>query len=441
MAHGTGDIVRTQREFFASGASRDVGFRVRGLARIRRMVEENLADIEAALRADLGKPASEVRSGEIDPVLAEVDLAIAKTPGWSRPRRTAPPSRPAAAASYVIPEPLGVVLILAPWNYPVSLVLSPLVGAVAAGDCAVLKPSELAPASSRLLAELAASYFDRSHIHVVEGGAEVAESLLAEGFDLIFYTGGAAVGRKVMEAAARNLTPLVLELGGKCPCIVEADADVGYAARRITRGKFFNAGQTCIAPDYVLVQKSVRSRLIEEIARNITSLYGADPGSSPRYQRIVSAGHFDRIMGLLEGHDAVIGGGGDRESLIIPPTVIDGVSPDAPLMREEIFGPVLPLLAYGDLDEAISFIAARPKPLAVYLFCAGRKQQRRVLAETSSGGLCINDVMAQYADPMLPFGGVGASGFGRYHGKAGFEAFSNLKSVVSGRSRTGNRPR
>jgi aldehyde dehydrogenase (NAD+) len=425
------ELVRRQREFFTSGATRDTGFRVNRLRDLKRMVEENQAAIEAALAQDLAKPASEARSGEITPILAEVDLAIEKTPLWSRTKKVATPEYRPAAASYVMPEPFGVVLIIAPWNYPLSLNLSPLIGAMAAGNCAVLKPSELAPASSHLVAELVQRYFEPSLIAAVEGGVEQAQALLDEKFDHILYTGGPATGKKVMEAAARHLTPLTLELGGKCPCIVEDDTDIAYAARRITRGKFFNAGQTCIAPDYLLVHAGVKQRLLDGIAANIASAYGEDPRSSPRYGRIVNNAHFDRIMALLEGHTAVIGGEGDRGSLYISPTVIDSPAPDTPLMQEEIFGPVLPVVAYADLEEAISFVSDRPKPLALYFFSASRLQQRRVLAHTTSGGCCINDVMAHYANPMLPFGGVGASGFGRYHGKAGFDTFSNLKSVLA----------
>jgi aldehyde dehydrogenase (NAD+) len=425
------ELVRDQREFFTSGATRDTGFRVSRLRDLKRMVEENQTAIEKALAQDLAKPASESRSGEISPLLAEADLAIEKTPLWSRTKKVATPEYRPAAASYVMPEPLGVVLIIAPWNYPLSLNLSPLIGAMAAGNCAVLKPSELAPASSHLVAELVQRYFEPSLIAAVEGGAEQAQALLDERFDHIFYTGGPATGKKVMEAAARHLTPLTLELGGKCPCIVEDDADIAFAARRITRGKFFNAGQTCIAPDYLLVHAGVKQRLLSEIAAIIGSYYGEDPKSSPRYGRIVNANHFDRIMALLDGHAAVTGGDSDRGDLYISPTLIDGVSADTPLMQEEIFGPVLPVVAYTDLGEAIAFVASRPKPLALYFFSASRTKQRRVLAQTTCGGCCINDVMAHYANPMLPFGGVGASGFGRYHGRAGFDAFSNLKSVLS----------
>ncbi len=425
------ELVRRQRILFGSGMTGDIDFRVRQLRELKRMVEENQAAIEAALAQDLAKPTSESRSGELAPILAQADLAIAKTPYWSRPRRVNALASRSAAASYVMPEPLGVVLVIAPWNYPVSLLLTPLTGAIAAGNCAVLKPSELAPASSHLVAKLVESYFEPSLVTVVEGGAEEAQTLLEERFDHIFYTGGSATGRKVMEAAARHLTPLTLELGGKCPCIVESDADIAYAARRITRGKFFNAGQTCIAPDYLLVHAGAKQRLIGEVTANIGSFYGEDPRSSPRYGRIVNARHFDRIISLLSGHAAVIGGESDRDMLYISPTLVDGVSPDAPLMQEEIFGPLLPVIAYADLEEAIAFVAARPKPLALYFFSADKAKQRWVLARTTCGGCCINDVMAHHAHPMLPFGGVGASGFGRYHGKAGFDTFSNLKSVLS----------
>jgi acyl-CoA reductase-like NAD-dependent aldehyde dehydrogenase len=335
------------------------------------------------------------------------------------------------ASAKIYPEPLGVVLIIGPWNYPFQLNILPLVGAIAAGNCAIVKPSEIAANTSKVVAELINKTFDPAYIAAVEGGVETSQQLLAEKFDYIFFTGGTNVGRVVMEAAAKNLTPVTLELGGKSPCIVDSDISIENSAKRIVWGKFINAGQTCIAPDYLLVNRAVKSEFLTAVTETIRSFYGENPAESTDYCRIISERHFNRLAEFLKDGKIVIGGETNAEEKYIAPTVIDGVSWDAPVMQEEIFGPILPVLEYSDLEEAIALINSRPKPLALYLFSRDKQKQKRVLRDTSSGGVCINDTVMQGALTSLPFGGVGNSGIGSYHGKASFDTFSHYKSVLN----------
>lgn len=425
-----GRLIRLQRDYFNSGATRDVSFRARQLDALRKAVFGNRSLILKALAEDMGKPAFEAYVAEISQVLSDIDCAYKRLHRWTSPRRVSTPGFLFPASSYIYPEPFGVALIIAPWNYPMDLAVSPLVGAIAAGNCAVIKPSEIAPSTAGAVAKIMGETFDPQYVAVVEGGPEVAKALLAERFDYIFYTGGTAVGRVVMEAASRNLTPVTLELGGKSPCIVEPDIDLDHAARRITWGKYFNAGQTCIAPDYLLVNRAVKRDLLEAIGGYIRQFYGDDPVKSPDYARIVSDRHFERIGRLMGAGEIVLGGRTDAATRYLAPTVIDGVSADDPVMREETFGPVLPVIEYGELSEAIEFVSSRPKPLALYFFSRDRRKQERVLAETTAGGCCINDVLVHFSNNRLPFGGVGDSGLGRYHGRWTFETFSNMKAVV-----------
>ena len=424
-----GSIVAAQRSFFDSGATREISWRIEHLKLLRKTIGDNRRDIVAALKADLGRPVYEAYVADVATTLVNAEQAVYRLSEWSRPRRAHTPSYLQPARSMVIEEPLGVVLIIGPWNYPMELVLSPLIAAMAAGNCAVLKPSELAPATSAVVTRMISDAFDPACVKVVEGGPEVSTELLEQRFDYIMYTGSSKVGKLVMEAAAKNLTPVTLELGGKSPCIVEPDAMTKACARRVAWGKYFNAGQTCIAPDYLLVHSSVKDELISRIAGVITDFYGADPKNSADFGRIVSERHFDRLSALIQG-DIVVGGDMDRDSLYIAPTVIDNVTEDHPAMGEEIFGPVLPVIAYDSLDDALELVGRHPKPLAFYLFTKNRERQRRVLASTTSGGVCINDTMVYYSNTSLPFGGVGMSGFGRYHGRYGFETFSNPRAVM-----------
>jgi aldehyde dehydrogenase (NAD+) len=330
-----------------------------------------------------------------------------------------------------IADPYGVTLIIGPWNFPVQLMLTPLVGAIAAGNCAMLKPSIAAPRTSHLLTKLISGTFDPSYVSILEGGAETVQALLEERFDHVFFTGGPAAGRLVMAAAAKHLTPITLELGGKNPCIVDADTHLEYTARRIAWGKFFNAGQSCVAVDYVLVQKSVKQALLDLLEDCVRRFYGADPSRSPDFGRIIDEWHFDRLAGLLGEGRIVTGGTRDRASRYIAPTIIDGIRPGDPIMEDEIFGPLLPVLEYDDLGQAITFVNERPKPLALYFFSRDRQRQDRVLRETSSGGGCLNDTVI-HQTTCLPFGGAGPSGIGKYHGKASFDAFSHERSIIKG---------
>ena len=354
---------------------------------------------------------------------------------WMAPERVPVPVVLQPAKAVIRREPLGVALVISPWNYPVHLLLLPMAAAIAAGNTVIGKPSEVAAATSGAIARLVPRYMDPEAVAIVEGAVPETQALLAERFDHLFYTGNGRVGRVVMEAAARHLTPVTLELGGKSPAIVDRGADLDVASRRIAFGKFLNAGQTCVAPDYVLVHRAVEGALVERLAARVREFYGDDPRRSRDYPRIVNDQHFERLVGLLEagGFDQVVAGGADRAvpgERFFPPTILRGVSPEALLMEEEIFGPVLPVIAVDDVDAAIEFVNARPKPLSLYVFSEDRAASRRVLARTSSGSACVNTCVIQLAVPELPFGGVGASGMGAYHGRNGFETFSHRKSVL-----------
>jgi aldehyde dehydrogenase (NAD+) len=332
--------------------------------------------------------------------------------------------------SRIYHEPYGVVLIISPWNYPFQLTIAPLIGAIAAGNCVLIKPSEFSPATSALMAKMIAEIFDPDYLAVFQGDAEATQQILAEKFDYIFYTGSTAVGRIIMTAAARHLTPVTLELGGKSPCIVDQDARLDYGIKRIAWGKFLNAGQTCIAPDYVLVHRKIKEAFVEEMIRTIHTFYGEDPMESPDYARIINERHFNRLLRLTEKGRILSGGNSRRKDLYVAPTLIDQVSPDDPVMQEEIFGPILPLIEYDDIDEAIAFVNQRPKPLALYCFSENKQIQDRVLRETSSGGGCINDTISHIGSQELPFGGIGESGMGGYHGKVSFDTFTHQRGIL-----------
>jgi aldehyde dehydrogenase (NAD+) len=362
-------------------------------------------------------------------VIQEVDYAIKHLRSWVKPKKVSVPLTQMPGRAKIYAEPLGVVLIISPWNYPLQLAVSPLIGAIAAGNCALVKPSEIAPHTSKVLAELVEKTFDPNYIAVVEGGVEVSQAVLEEKFDHIFFTGGTAIGKIVMQAAAKQLTPVTLELGGKSPCIVDPDTNLKTTAKRITWGKFVNAGQTCIAPDYLLVDRRIKAALMDETQKNIQAFYGDNPAQSPDYARIVSHKHCSRLAELIDPQKVISGGEVNLDDRYIAPTVMDSVTWDDPVMQDEIFGPILPILEYDDITEAIEQINRRPKPLALYLFTHNQQLQQRVLRDTSSGGVCINDTILQVGVTELPFGGVGDSGIGHYHGKASFDTFSHAKSV------------
>ncbi|PPS69973.1 MULTISPECIES: aldehyde dehydrogenase family protein [Streptomyces] len=425
------DVVARLRATFRTGRTKPVEWRTGQLRRMRAMLTERGSDLAAALHADLGKSSTEAYRTEIDFTIREIDHTLDHLDGWLRPEPAPVPAHLGAdATAWTRYDPLGVVLVIAPWNYPAQLLLAPVVGALASGNAVVAKPSELAPATSAALAELLPAYLDTDAVAVVEGGVPETTALLAERFDHVFYTGNGTVGRIVMRAAAEHLTPVTLELGGKSPVFVDRDTDLDVVADRLARGKFINAGQTCVAPDYVLTTQETAAALETALVRAVDALYGGDPASSPEYGRIINERHFDRLSALLDSGRVVTGGDSDRTGKYIAPTVLADVDPKSPVMQEEIFGPILPIVTVSGLDEAIDFINDRDKPLALYVFSESGETRDRIAAETSSGGLGYGLPLAHLTVSDLPFGGVGESGMGNYHGRYSIETFSHRKAVL-----------
>lgn len=424
------DIVAAQRAFFRGHATRSVEFRLEMLKRLRASIVKYERELAEALYNDLHKSYEEAYLTEISIVLAEIDNFLKHLKGWAAPSKKSTPLKMFPSHSEILTEPLGVSLIIAPWNYPVQLLLNPLVGAIGAGCTAVLKPSPYVPNVAEVLGRLIAETFDPEYVAVVQGHREVNSALLTERYDIIFFTGSPDLGRVVMRAAAENLTPVVLELGGKSPVVVDKSADIKLAAKRIAWGKTLNAGQTCIAPDYLLIHKDVKAEFVVAFRHAIAELHGEDVHKSEHYVRMVSDRAFERVVSYLDCGDVVAGGLTSAEDRYIEPTLLDNVSADSAVMREEIFGPVLPMMEIGDVEEAINFILDREKPLAMYVF-AEEGVARRVFDHTSSGGGCINDTIMHIANEHLPFGGVGNSGMGRYHGRDSLYAFSHRRSVVT----------
>ena len=423
-------IAQRQRAFFQTGATRPLGHRRAQLELLSSALKAHESALLDALHADLGKSHFQGYSTELGLVQMEIRHALRHLRRWAAPKRARTPWFVAPAHGWVQGEPFGVTLILGPWNYPVQLLLTPLVSAIAAGNCALLKPSELAPRTAEAIATMVRETFDAEYISIKTGGAEVAEALLRERFDKIFFTGSTHVGRIVMAAAAKHLTPVTLELGGKCPAIVCADASLELAARRIAWGKFMNAGQTCVAPDFVLVHRSARETFLAALVKSLHTFYGEDSRQSADYGRIVNARHHDRLVRYLGDGKVAHGGEHDAKERFMAPTILTGVSPDAPVMREEIFGPILPVLEFDRIDDALALLRDRPTPLALYVFTHNRATEQRVLAEARSGGACVNDVVSHMLGTGLPFGGLGESGMGAYHGRAGFEASSHPRAVL-----------
>jgi aldehyde dehydrogenase (NAD+) len=418
------------RQTFATGRTRELRWRLAQLEAIERLCDEREGDIAAALHADLGRPAVEAWLGDVASTKGEAAYARKHLKKWMRRRRQPVPLAQLPGRCWVQYDPLGVVLIIGPWNYPVYLSLGPLVAAVAAGNCAVLKPSELAPATSALLARLVPLYLDAEAVRVVEGDGQTTQDLLAQGFDHALFTGGTDIGKKIMAAAAPTLTPVTLELGGKSPVIVAADADLDVAARRIAWLKLMNSGQTCIAPDYVLAERSIATELTDRIVANIKAFRADDNGLG---MRIVNLRQFDRLVSLIGSTTgAVVAGGGfERSTLTIEPTVILDPPPDDAVMANEIFGPVLPVITIESTSAAVDFVNRRPKPLALYVFTSSRELARNLIDRIPSGGAVVNHVAMHCLVPQLPFGGVGASGMGAYHGRWGFEALSHRRAVLA----------
>ena len=422
--------VQAQRDYFASGATKSIKFRKEQLRKLRELVDNNEEAILEALHKDLRKHEFEAYTTEIGFVTVEVDKALAKLDKWVKPEKVGTPPFLYVGSSHIQSEPYGNVLIIAPWNYPIQLTLAPLVGAIAAGNTAIIKPSEMAPHTSNLLTRLINSTFDARYIRVVEGAVQETQLLLNEKFDFIFFTGSTKVGKIIYQAAAKHLTPVALELGGKSPCIVDTDVQLDYTAKRIVWGKFINAGQTCIAPDYLLVDQRIKDALVEKMVYYIRQFFGEDPQKSDSLTRIVNESHFDRLSTYLKDGNIIIGGQTDRADKFIAPTLLEDVSEEADVMQDEIFGPILPIFSYGNLREAIEFVNERSKPLALYIFSKNEKKIDAILEQTSAGGVTINDTLMHIANGALPFGGVGDSGIGAYHGEHSFELFSHKKAVL-----------
>jgi aldehyde dehydrogenase (NAD+) len=423
-------VVEDQRSYFMSGKTRDIPFRKERLRELAGIIRKSDKKILEALFEDMKKPAVEAYASEISVVINEIGHVLSHIDSWSKCVGVRTPKHLFPSKSFIMPEPYGVSLIIAPWNYPFNLALIPLVSSIAAGNCSIVKPSEYSPNTSALMEEIISKTFDPSFIKVVTGDANEARALLEEKFDYIFFTGSVATGRRVMEAAAKHLIPLTLELGGKSPCIITHDIDKDITARRVAWAKFFNSGQTCIAPDYLLVERSIKDEFTNCLKKHVREFYGNDVSSSPDYARIINNAHFKRLRNLMDEGDIIMGGRTDEANLYIEPTIIDNVKPQFKVMQEEIFGPILPVMAYDGLDEAISFVNSRPKPLSLYIFSRDKAEEDRVVNGTSSGGVCINDAMVHFASDALAFGGVGESGMGAYHGKAGFDTFTHYKGVV-----------
>ncbi len=424
------EIVSQQREFFASGKTFDIKYRKEMLKKLRQAVVKYEKKISEALYADLGKSEQEGYMCEIGLALEEISYMISHVERLAAPKKKPSPLVTFHAKSTIINEPYGCVLIMSPWNYPFLLCIQPLAGAIAAGNCAVLKPSAYSPATSAVIKELISEVFQPEYVAVIEGGRAENQALLDERFDYIFFTGGVTVGKQVMEKASRYLTPVTLELGGKSPCIVDKNCNIKRAARRIAFGKYLNCGQTCVAPDYLLIHRDIKEKFLKELYKQIAVMYSETPLSARDYGKIINEKHFNRILGLIDPEKVVFGGKADPASLKIEPTVMDGVTRKDAVMQEEIFGPLLPVITVDSMKEAEAFIKQGEKPLALYIFTDNKKTARYFMQRVSFGGGCINDTIMHISNPNLPFGGVGNSGMGAYHGKKSFETFSHAKGVL-----------
>jgi len=423
-------IIRAQRAFFNTHATLDIGIRMDALRKLKTEILKNEKRIADALHADLGKSAFESYMCETGLVADEISYMLRHIHRFARNKTVPTPLPQFASRSFIQPAPYGVTLIMSPWNYPFLLSMDPLADAIAAGNTVVLKPSAYSPNTSRVIAEIISAVFPPEYVTVIQGGRDENQALLDEKFDFIFFTGGKDVGRVVLEKASRHLTPVVLELGGKSPCIVDRSADLKLAARRIVWGKFLNCGQTCVAPDYILCDKTVQDEFASLLKNEIRRQFGSEPLKNPDYGKIISRRHFDRICSLIDERKLFYGGKACPETLQIEPTLLNHAQFTDAVMQEEIFGPVLPILGYNTLNEAISAVNARPHPLALYHFSSDRAAIREVRSKCAFGGGCTNDVVIHLATSHMGFGGVGESGMGAYHGKAGFDAFSHRKSIV-----------
>lgn len=424
------ELVKMQRKYYNTGKTRDISFRLEQLKKLKSVVLQNEEKILLALKKDLNKSEFEGFMTEVGMFYSELDFAIKNIRKWSKTRRVKSSMVNFPSISKIIPQPYGVTLIMSPWNYPFQLALIPLVWSLAAGNCIIVKPSEYAVSTANIINDIIENNFSKEYIAVVQGNQEESEKLLLERFDYIFFTGSTNVGRIVMKSASNYLTPITLELGGKSPCIILKDADIDLTAKRLTWGKLINAGQTCVAPDYVLVHEDRKNELIEKIKNYINKYFGDNPCNNEQFPKIINERHFKRIVSLIDTDKVVYGGGYNSKTLKIEPTIVDNANWDDNIMKEEIFGPIFPILTYKDLDEVIQEIIQRPNPLAVYIFTKNKYLEDKILEMIPSGGCCINDTITHIATNYLPFGGVGESGMGSYHGKSGFDTFTHYKSVL-----------
>jgi len=424
------EILKKQRDFFNSGRTLSIGFRLKSLKKLRSVVLEYEDLILDALKKDVGKSAFEGYVTEVHQVKSELNYHISRLRKWARPEKARTPLLHLFSKSCITSRPYGVVLVISPWNFPFNLAFIPLIGAISGGNCILLKPSSFSPETTAVMREIIGKSFSPEHVTMVEGGRDVNKKILEFRYDYIFFTGGKETGRIVMEKASKYLTPLTLELGGKCPCIVDAEAHLESSARRIVWGKFLNVGQMCLAPDYLLVDRKIKDEFVERLKQTITKFYGENPRNSPDYGRIINKRHFDRIVALLEDVKVIFGGESDRNELYIAPTLIDEVSLSDKIMEEEIFGPLLPIIHYETLDEAIEIVKKLPVPLACYFFSRNRKKREFILRNIEAGGICINDTVIHFDNKYLPFGGKGESGLGRYHGRASFDTFTYRQSIM-----------
>ncbi|WP_100010726.1 aldehyde dehydrogenase [Lentibacillus sediminis] len=423
-------IFADQRAFFLHGNTMTYSFRKEQLQKLRDMLKNNENAVYQALKRDLNKSKQETLTTELGILYAEIDFALKHLQSWMEPAKVDAPITHKGTKNFILKEPYGVTLIISPWNYPLQLALAPAIGAIAAGNCVMIKPSEYAEATSHLIAEMVEQTFDPAYFTVVEGEKEETERLMEEPFDYIFFTGSTAVGKIIMQAASRHLTPVTLELGGKSPALVDSDANINLAAKRIVWGKFTNAGQTCVAPDYVYVHEKVKFKFLKAMKKHIQSFYGKEPLKNRDYVRIINEKHFSRLEEFLDNGTVLHGGTSDQSTLMIEPTILDKVTWESPVMQEEIFGPILPVLVFSDIEDAAAIVKTKEKPLALYYFGENNKMQEQIMQFLSFGGGSINDTLYHLANPHLPFGGVGASGMGAYHGKYSFDTFSHHKSIM-----------
>ena len=424
------EVVKRQRDYYGTEESLETGFRLNVLKKLMTSIEKHENEIFDALRIDLNKAPFEAYASEVGLVKTELKDAIKNVGRWNRKQRVRTPLTHFKSTSYIVSEPYGVVLIMSPWNYPFQLTLAPLIGAIAGGNCAVVKPSAYSPRTSAIISKIIGECFEDKYVAVIEGGREANQELLKEKFDYIFFTGSVSIGKMVMESASKYLTPVTLELGGKSPCIVDKEVNIDLAAKRIIWGKTLNSGQTCVCPDYLLVHKEVKEELLSSMKKYILEFYGDEPCKNKEYPRIVNEKHFNRLRNLIENTEIVAGGDFNQDTLQISPTILNHISWNDPVMQEEIFGPILPVLEYEDIIQVIQMVNNHPKPLALYLFTNNKELEERIVKCVPFGGGCINDTLVHLATSYMPFGGVGESGMGGYHGKWSFDTFTHKKSIL-----------